>query len=548
MSKIITDYDAIVIGAGFSGIRSLWELDRLGLTVRCFDTASDVGGTWFWNRYPGAQTDGESSIYLLNFAPDLLEEWNFRNRFPTQEEIQLYLSRIADRYDLRKHIEFGTKIAAAHYSDKDKLWNIITANGTKKTCRYFLPATGVLSVPKPIDIAGLKTFSGEVYRASKWPAHKISLENKRIAIVGTGSTGVHIIPKLGHIAEHLTVFQRTPNYVLPARDHSIDEYESADIKNNHDSIWEMASQNLAGHAFRTPGRILKGLDATNIKQVLDSGWEKGGFYFQLETFGDIFMDPESNEVAAEYIRQKIRAIVHDQDTAELLCPKHLFGAKRTPAGSYYYETFNKRNVKLVDISQQDIELYEKGIRTGSGTEHEVDIIIMAVGFDAGTGAMNQIDIKGTNGTPLRDFWNKKLETFAGVLVPDFPNMFIVCGPHMPIGNLPTFLEPGMNWIGKIIHHMETNKFATINVSKKAAQRWTDHVEGIWNSSLLGKSATEQRSWFAGTNIPGRTARIMFYFGGLPTWRSLLEEQVAKGWADMEFMRYANDEERNGHVV
>lgn len=553
MSQVKADYDAVVIGAGYSGIRSLWELDQQGLTVKCFDAALDVGGTWFWNRYPGACTDGEASIYLLNFEPELLEEWDFRNRFPKQSEIQTYLSRVVgqslcpteiwistlltketDRYNLRRFIEFGTKVVAAHYNQEQRIWTIVTANGSETTCRYFLPATGILSVPKTPNFPGQASYTGELYQPSKWPAHRVEFQGKRIAVIGTGSTGVHIIPKLSHVAKELTVFQRTPNYVLPGRDRSIDEYEAAEIKRNFDEVWETASQNLAGHALKPSGRTLKGSETSQIKQVLDSGWEKGGFNFQLETFDDIFMDPKSNEVVAEYLRQKICAIVQDQDTAKLLCPNYPLGSKRPPAGHHYYEAFNRPNVKLVDVSQQGIEIYTQGIRTSSGAEYEFDMIILAVGFDAGTGALNQIDITGTNGVSLRESWNEKLETFAGVLVPDFPNMFIVCGPHMPAGNQPTFLEPVMKWIGKTIHHMEANEFAAVNVSKQAAQIWSDHAEELWNSVFISKPAADHRSWFVGTNIPGKPAKIMFYFGGLPALRSLLEDEAEKGWANMEF--------------
>ncbi|KAF9697145.1 hypothetical protein EKO04_005124 [Ascochyta lentis] len=534
MSEVKVDYDAVVIGAGYSGIRSLWELNRLGLTVKCFDDAPDVGGTWVWNSYPGACTDGEASIYLLNFEPELLEEWDFHNRFPKQHEIQAYLGRVVDRYNLRRFIKFGTRVAAARYDQEQKIWSISTLDGVQTTCRYFIPATGILSVPKTPNFPGQTTYTGELYQPSKWPAHKVNFEGKRIAVVGTGSTGVHIIPKLGHVAKELTVFQRTPNFVLPGRDHAIDEYEAAEIKKNFDEVWGVASQNLAGHAFKPSGRTIKGSDPSEIKQVLDRGWEKGGFNFQLETFDDSFMDPESNQVVAEYVRQKIRSIVQDQDTAELLCPKYPLGSKRPPTGHFYYEAFNRPNVKLVDVSQQDIELYTKGIRTSSGEEYEFDMIILAVGFDAGTGALNRIDITGTDGRSLRESWNEKLLTFAGVLVPDFPNMFIVCGPHMPAGNQPTFLEPAMQWIGKTIQHMEASKFATINVNKEAAQTWSDHVEALWNSVFISKPATDNRSWFVGTNIPGKPAKIMFYFGGLPGWRSVLEDQAAKGWADMVF--------------
>ena len=389
-------------------------------------------------------------------------------------------------------------------------------------------------MPKSPQFAGQELFTGELYQPSKWPDHKVDFAGKRIAVVGTGSTGVHLIPKLAHVAKELTVFQRTPNYVLPGRDRSIDEYEAAEIKEKFQSTGEVASQNLAGHAFKPSGRLVKSTSPADIQRILDNGWEKGGFNFQLETFDDSFMDPESNEVVAEFVRQKIRSIVHDQQTVELLCPRYPIGSKRPPTGHHYYEAFNRSNVKLVDVSQQDIVMFSKGIRTSSGAEYEFDMIILAVGFDAGTGALNQIDITGIEGKSLKQSWDEKLETFAGVLVHDFPNMFIVCGPHMPAGNQPTFLEPALQWIGKTISHMETKGFATINVSQRAAHTWSDHVEALWHSVFISKPALDHRSWFVGTNIPGKPAKIMFYFGGLPRWRSVLEDEAAKAWVDMDF--------------
>ncbi|KND88228.1 Phenylacetone monooxygenase [Tolypocladium ophioglossoides CBS 100239] len=562
MSNKTADYDAIVIGAGFGGIRSLWELDQLGLTVKCFDAALDVGGTWYWNRYPGCRTDGEAWVYILNFAPELLEEWDYHERYPSQEEIQQYLGRIVgqffpsagswlvskldimglhlltqetDRYNLRKHIEFGTRIAAAHYSDSDNIWTITTANGLTTTCRYFLPATGILSIPKDPPFAGLKSYTGEWYRASNWPAHKVDFHGKRIAIVGTGSTGIHLIPKLAPVAKELTVFQRTPNYVLPGRNYPIDEYQVVDIKKNHDATWELAKMNIAGAACKASGRTVKSMgDANKISQILDHGWERGCFNFQLETFDDAFMDPESNEQVAEFIRQKIRAIVQDPDTAELLCPKYPFGSKRPPSGHFYYEAFKRPNVKLVDISRDDIDLYEKGIRTSSGVEHEFDMIIFALGFDAGTGALNEMEIRGSRDKLLREYWTERLGTFAGVLVSGFPNMFIVCGPHMPAGNMPIPLEISVNWIGKTIRHMEKNKLTKINVTEKAADAWSDHHDGLWNSVFISEAAKENRSWFVGTNIPGKPPKIMFYFGGVQNWLSWLDKEINTAWASMDF--------------
>ncbi|KAL9042940.1 MAG: hypothetical protein Q9180_000230 [Flavoplaca navasiana] len=415
-----------------------------------------------------------------------------------------------DRYDLRKYIDFSIRIVAAHYSDNDKVWTITNADGLSTTCRYFLPATGVKSIPKEPAFAGLKSYTGEWYQASKWPAHKVDFHGKRIAVAGTGSTGVNIIPKLAPAAKKLMVFQRTPNYVLPGRNYTIDDYQAAEIRKNHDATWELATMNLAGHACKASGKTVKDGD-----------------------IDDIFMDPESNEQAADFIRQKIRAIVHDPKKAELLCPNHPFGSKRPPSGHFYFEAFNRPNVKLIDISGGDIELYENGIRTSSGVEYEVDMIIFALGYNAGTGALNEIEIEGSRGKSLRKHWMDRIRTFTGILVSDFPNMFIACGPHMPIGNQPTMLELAVDWIGKTIRHMEDNKLTQVNVTDEAVDAWSAHAEEIFNSAYISGPAVDNRSWFVDANTPGKRPKILFYFGGVQSWKSWLDKEIVTTWASTE---------------
>ncbi|WEW55374.1 hypothetical protein PRK78_000804 [Emydomyces testavorans] len=535
MTRIAPDYDAIIIGAGFSGVRCLWELQRLGLTARCFDAGSDVGGTWWWNRYPGCRTDGEAWVYALKFLPELLEEWDYTERYPTQEEIQWYLSRVVDRYDLRKNIEFDTEIKSAHYSDCNNLWTITTVNGRVATSRYFLPATGITSIPKESPFSGLQSFKGEIYQASTWPEHEFDYEKKRIGVIGTGSTGIQVITHLAPVAEHLTVFQRTPNYVIPAQNYPLNKQKREDVKKNFDVTWGIAKVNLAGHAVKHSGRTVVGVsDPEEIQRVFENGWARGCYDFQLGTFDDSFMHPDANAATADFIRDKIRSIVRDPETAELLCPTYPFGARRPPCADGYYETFNRSNVKLVDISKDNIEVYEKGIKTASGEEHELDIIILALGFDAGTGAMNKIDIRGSQNKSLRESWMHRLETFAGVLVHGYPNMFIVCGPHLPAGNQPVSLEALANWIGKTIEHMESNGLAKIDVSKEAMNAWTTHVEEVWAGSFLAKHAHERGSWFVGTNIPGKPSRIMFYFGGIVNLEPWLLKELETEWSSMSF--------------
>jgi cyclohexanone monooxygenase len=440
-----------------------------------------------------------------------------------------------DRFDLRKEINFNTRIKAAHYNDIENVWTITAASGVSTTCRYFLAATGPLSVAKEPPFAGVKSYTGKLYQTSSWPADNVDLHGKRIAVIGTGATGVQIIPKLALVAKELTVFQRTPNYVLPGRNYAIDEYEAANIKKSYDDTWNYASTHRYGLAMRASGKTVKDVaDANKIRQVLDAGWESGGFHFQFETFDDLFTNQESNDVASEYIRQKIHAIVKDPHVAHLLSPKYPFLSKRPPCGHFYYEAYNQPNVNLVDISRDDISLYEKGIRTGSGDEYDFDIIIFALGFDAATGALSEMDVKGSEGKLLGDVWAKNLETFAGVLVSGFPNMFVVCGPHVPFGNMPVVLDIEASWIGKTIRHMEENKLAKIDVSEAAVHAWSSHLDQAFKATLFAESAKASGAWFVGANMPGKASAPLFYFGGVPTWTTWLDNESKTAWASMNF--------------
>jgi cyclohexanone monooxygenase len=445
----------------------------------------------------------------------------------------------SDRFNLRKNIDFDTRIVAAHYSDSENIWTITTATGLSKTCRYFLAASGPLSIAKTPPFPGLKSYTGEWYQTSSWPTQNVDFRGKRVAIIGTGATGVQIIPKLAHVAKELTVFQRTPNYVLPGRNYTIDEDQATEIKQDYDATWSRASTHPFGLAMSASGKTIKNVaDANEVKQLLDAGWECGGFHFQFETLDDLFSNQESNDIASEYIRQKISAIVQNPDTAKILTPKYPFLSKRPPCGHFYYEAYNRPNVKLVDISRDDIDLFEKGVRTSLGTEYEFDIIIFALGFDAATGALSEIDVKGSQDKSLKDCWGKKLETFAGVLVPGFPNMFLVCGPHCPFGNMPVVLEIAVDWIGKTIRYMEGKKLAKIDVTEAAVDAWSSHLDAEFRATLFAESAKNAHAWFVGANIPGKAINVLFYFGGVPTWTAWLEKETKTAWASMDFPHLA----------
>lgn len=392
-----------------------------------------------------------------------------------------------------------------------------------------------MSVAKEPPFQGLKSYKGEWYQTSKWPADGVDFQGKRIAIIGTGATGVQIVPKLAPVAKELTVFQRTPNYVLPGRNHAIDDLHATEIKQRYDATWNAASSHPYGLAMKPTGKTAKDVaDPGQIRQVLDAGWECGGFHFQFETFDDLFTNAESNEIASEYLRQKIRAIVQDPDTAERLCPKYPFLSKRPPCGHFYYEAYNRPNVNLVDISRDDIDLYQDGVRTSSGAEYEFDMVIFALGFDAATGALSEMDVQGAQGKLLRDSWAKSLETFAGVMAPGFPNMFVVCGPHVPFGNMPVVVDLEVNWIGRTIRYMEANKLAEISVAEKAVDAWSAHLNEVFRATLFAESAKKSGAWFVGANIPGKASTPLFYFGGVQAWKAWLDKESDAAWASMNF--------------
>ncbi|KAK0368587.1 hypothetical protein CLIM01_14061 [Colletotrichum limetticola] len=528
------DYDAVVIGAGFGGIRSLWELLQCGLTVKCFEGGSDVGGVWYWNRYPGARTDSEAWVYTMNFDPGAKEEWDYRTRYPGQEEVGQYLGRVVDRFELRKHMQFNTRVLSAHFDEEYDEWTITTNDGSSTTCRFFVPATGPLSTIKAPPFPGLKSFKGEWYQSASWPKDKVTFAGKRIAVIGTGATGVQIIPKIAPVAKQLTVFQRTPNFVLPGRNHDIDENQAAEIKQQYESVWYQAKNHPFGLAMTPSGKGAGDCqNSAEVGQLLDGGWECGGFHFQFETFDDVFTNKESNDIASEYLRQKIRAVVRDPETAELLCPKYPFLTKRPPCGHFYYEAFNRSNVQLVDISSDSIDLYENGVVTGSG-EYEFDMVIFALGFDAGTGALSEIDVKGPQGMSLKELWTSKVDTFAGTLIPGFPNMFSVCGPHVPFGNMPVVVDIQLGWIGKTIRFMRQNSFSKIDVKKEAADAWNAHLREVFSGLLTSKDSETHGAWFVGANMPDKPTDILFYFGGVPTWSSWLQSEVKSSWVNMKF--------------
>ena len=525
------DVDVLIIGAGFSGIRTLIEIRRLGLSATVIEAGTDVGGTWYWNRYPGARTDSQSWVY--GFAmPEIRNEWRWNEKFSTQPQTQGYLRLIADKFDLRKDIKFSTRVTAASYDEDANVWTITTDDGASTTCRFFIMATGQLSLPYLPDFPGQESFTGDWYQTQNWPKDGVDFTGKRVAVIGTGATAVQVIPLVAQEADQLIVFQRTPNYVLPSRNDALSDVDVNAIRRNFDEIFARARQQAFGMDIPpAAGRVLADCTPAEAQQVLERGWEYGGFRFLFETFDDIITNKETNDLAAEFIRNKIRSIVTDPETAELLCPKdYALAHKRPPLGHYYYETFNRPNVKLVDVSQDPITVTEHGLQVGEET-YEVDAVITATGYDAITGTIDQIDITGLGGAKLKNKWTDGPRTHVGMTVDEFPNMFMIAGPQTPFANIPVVSEVCAEWVGDVLREMHRRDANRVEARPEAVDKFTALNEAVIDATVLRDGG--KHSWYLGTNIPGKPAKAVMWLGGVGGFRDVVDADTAEGYAGLK---------------
>ncbi|MER5671905.1 flavin-containing monooxygenase [Pseudonocardia alni] len=542
------DYDCIIIGAGFAGLRALIETRRRGLSAKLIEAGSDVGGTWHWNRYPGARTDSESWVYCFSFDEDLLQDWVWPERYPDRSAMQRYLSHVADRFDLRRDIEFGTRVERAVRDDDTNTWTVECDAETTLRCTFLIPAVGPLSAAYEPPFPGLESFRGERYLTARWPEEEVDVSGKRVAVVGTGATGVQLIPQLAQTAGHLTVFQRTPNYVMPARNCPIDPAQDKAIKADYPAIWEQVRGQVFGFPMNPAGRVFSDVDENEARRVLERGWEIGGFRFLFETFDDLLVDQRCNDVASEFVRNKIRAIVRDRDTAELLAPKnHPLGSKRPPLGHYYYETYNRANVSLVDVSTDPIEqITETGLRLADGSVHDVDVLIFATGFDAATGALTAIDIRGSEGRSLREVWADGARTHLGIAVTGFPNMFMLGGPGFPFGNFPPTTEVAVEWAADAIEHLRESGHDVMEADVEAMDAWSRTLQEIVDATVLGQGEAVN-TWFLGANVPGKAHVPLFYLGGIPGYFAELQDSVDRGYSGFTFSRTVGNKPESARV-
>ena len=523
------DLDMIIVGAGLAGIEMLRQSRILGLQVRAFETGSDVGGTWYWNKYPGCRTDCEAWSYCYTVYPEVLQEWDWPERYPSQETMQEYIRYIVDKYDYRRDIQFNTKISSPRYDEESRTWTVDDSNGDSWRAPYLMLAIGILSEPYTPDFAGMDSFTGEVYHPIAWPDHEVDFAGKRVGIIGTGSTGVQLIPEIAATGAETFVFQRTPNYVVPSQNFAFDDEYRRDTKAIYDELLERASKSSFGMPIETSGRVLADYSPEQQREIFEAGWRSGGFRFLFETFDDLATNTESNAAACEFIRSKIRETVEDPATAELLCPKnHPYASKRPPVGNGYYEAYNRPNVHLVDVKSAPIEeILPDGLRTAS-EKYELDVIIYATGYDGQTGAFTAINPAGRDGLKLRDYWKTGARTFMGMHVHGFPNMFMINGPLCPFTNTPPLIEMEAKWVGEVLAYAREHNLPEVEVTEAAEQKWVDEVNTAAVGTVLLEGA-EANSWLLGANIPGKAQQPLTYLPGLVAFRQFLEAESEQGY-------------------
>jgi cyclohexanone monooxygenase len=520
-----TELDAVVVGAGLAGLYMLHKLRGLGLRARVFEAGSGIGGTWFWNRYPGARVDIESLEYSYQFSDELQDQWRWSERYATQGELLRYVDHVAQRFDLRRDITLNTRVDSAHFDDAAERWSVATSGGERLSARYFVMATGCLSSTNTPKLPGLESFRGARYHTGNWPHEMPDFTGKRVAVIGTGSSAIQSIPIFAQQAAQLFVFQRTANYSIPAHNGPIDAETERRVRADYPAFRAEAAQHPFGADFRDNPNSAFSVSAAEREAEYERRWAYGGLGF-LGAFGDLMFDPKANETAAEFLRGKIRSIVKDPATAALLCPKTPVGCKRLCVDTGYYATYNRPNVKLVDISQQPIdEITATGLRTG-GQDYEFDAIVFATGFDAMTGSLTRIDIRGRGGRALREKWEAGPTTYLGVATAGFPNLFMITGPGSPsvLSNMLPSIEHHVNWIARCIDDLGKRGARAIDAQSDAEQAWVAHTNDVANASLYPRC----NSWYLGANVPGKPRVFMPYLG-VPQYRAKCEEVRANGY-------------------
>ena len=526
------DCDVIIIGAGLSGMYQLYRLRELGLRVRVFESGTGVGGTWYWNRYPGARFDSESYSYGYSFSNELLQEWEWSEHFAGQPETLRYCNYVADKFDLRRDIQFESRVTAATYQDDARSWEITLASGARATCRFLITAIGPLSTPTLPRIEGRDDFKGQSFHTARWPKAKVDFTGKRVAVIGTGATGIQTIQTIAGEVGHLTVFQRTANWAAPLHNGKIDAETQARIKAGYGEIFARCKETFACFVHTPDPRGAFEVSDAEREAFYEKLYGERGFGIWQGNFRDILIDRKANATISDFVARKIRERVKDPDVAEKLVPKnHGFGTRRVPLETFYYEVYNRDNVDLVDLAATPIERVTRdGIRT-TEKDYAFDIIIYATGFDAITGSFDNIDISGSNGARLKDKWQNGPETYLGLMVDGFPNMMMLMGPHTALGNIPRSIEYSVDWVTDLLRFAQEKGLTFLDATPEGTAGWTDHVKALG----VGLLSNEVDSWMTGINrnVEGKQTRIVArYSGSAPAYRERCDAVAARGYDEL----------------
>jgi cyclohexanone monooxygenase len=521
-------FDVVVVGAGFAGMYMLHRLRGLGLSARVFEQGDGVGGTWYWNRYPGARCDVESMQYSYSFSDELQQEWDWSERYAPQPEILNYANHVADRFDLRRDIQFGTRVESAGFDENANQWSVATSDGAIVTAQFVILATGCLSNARMPDIKGLADFRGKVYHTGHWPHEPVDFTGRRVAVIGTGSSGIQSVPVIAEQASHLTVFQRTANFSIPARNAALTPEERETFRSNYPEIRRVAREEARNGIYtEMPDRGALDDGDNERRAQYESRWTRGGLTF-MSVYNNLAIDKAANDTAADFVREKIAEIVRDPATAKLLQPNsHPIGTKRICIDSDYFAAFNRPNVTLVDIKAGPIEeILPNGVRAGAKT-YEVDALVLATGFDAMTGSVAKIELRGRSGQTLNQKWAEGPRTYLGLMSAGFPNLFIITGPGSPsvLSNMIVSIEQHVDWIADCIGYMRERDLDAMEASKDAEDNWVAHVNEVASTTLYPQA----NSWYMGANIPGKPQIFMPYIGGVGAYRQICNDVAAKGY-------------------
>lgn len=536
----MAEYDAIIIGAGFSGLYALHKLRNVeGLNVRAFDAAGDVGGTWWYNRYPGARVDGPSSpYYAYMFSKELAEEWDWKETQSDGDYVRAYLEHVAERFDLKKDIQFNSWIVDARYNEESQRWTVETEAGETASAQFLICCLGSLFATNLPDYPGINDFAGDCYHTGRWPHEKVSFRGKRVGVIGTGSSGIQVIPEIAKEADHVTVFQRTAQYALPARTRPLTEQELAEPRANWEEMREIMRR-CVGFPFPPSREKADDYSPEQRHARYEELWQRGGFGLALESFAGVLVNRELNEEISDFVREKIRETVNDPATAEKLCPRYLFGTKRLALDCGYFETYNRDNVSLVDIRENPIQKFTSSSVITAQGEHKIDVLVLATGYDAVSGSMKNLNPTGRSGVRLEKKWEGRQETYFGVSIPDFPNMFTLHGPGAPsvLFTIPLGAEITIDWIAACMRHMAANNLGSVDCTMDAAKNWGREVDAIAERTLF----KETESWYTGANIPGKPKQFLCHPNGTRCFDQM-EVAAEKGYEGFTFedSRKSND--------